>query len=105
MEGDNKNLKQRIVEVLRTAKKLFDIKWDRYTFLNGQYAIYGWIYKKDGVRDFIIVFVNENEIGFSTSSAKYSKALHQFFGSDIEHVNCIKVEELYQDASKLEIVE
>ena len=76
----------------------FPIEWDRFTEYNGEYAIYGWIQRKDGKRDFVLLQIYEEagEIkgGFTTSSAKYSEALNKFLFGDKPHNKCIKIENL-----------
>jgi hypothetical protein len=77
----------------------FPIEWDRFVEKDGEYGIYGWIKRKDGQRDFVLLEIYEEngqiKGGFSTSSAKYSKKLHEFlYGKKVPHNPCKKIEEL-----------
>jgi len=82
-----------IKQYIEYLSQHFPIKWDRYTEHEGEYNIYGWIKRKDGQRDFVLLQIYEEngEIkgGFTTSSAKYSQALNKFL-----YGQCIKIENL-----------
>jgi len=77
----------------------FPIEWDRFTENEGTYDIYGWIERKDGKRDFVLLtlWVDNNEVvgNFVTSSAKYSKAIYEYmYGTSEGHCDCKKISEL-----------
>lgn len=86
---------------LEAFAKAFPVEWDRYTQRDSSYDIYGWIARKDGKRDFVLLqldVVGETiNAGFVTSSAKYSKEISEFmFGARNEHSSCKKVAQLMQ---------
>jgi len=79
--------------------KLLPIVWDRFTESNGDYDIYGWITRKDGQRDFVLLqlYVDKDEIkgGYCTSSAKYSKEICMLlYGTVKDHSPCKKIIQL-----------
>lgn len=81
--------------------KVFPIVWDRFTELDGDYNIYGWIKRKDGQRDFVLLqlYIEGEDIkgGFVTSSAKYSAPICNYmYGESKDHNNCLKIESLKQ---------
>lgn len=79
--------------ILPQIKAAIPVIWDRFVRFNNQYTVFGWINRTDGQRDFLIIWFNEgdklSDIAFATSSAKYSKAVADLFGS--EHGDCTKV--------------
>jgi len=77
--------------------KLIPIEWDRFTEKEGYYNIFGWIERKDGKRDFVLVqlYLDNGEIkgDYCTSSAKYSEEIYKYFYGTIEgYINCQKIE-------------
>jgi len=78
-----------------------ELNWDRYMdYLADNdkkvYAIYGWIKRKDGDRDFLVISFYDDEnlsvesVWYTTSSAKYSKAFCDVVKSPV-HVECKNV--------------
>jgi hypothetical protein len=66
------------------------ITWDRVTDNGDSVKVYGWIPRKDGQRDFVLVDENEDGLEFTTSSAKYSKAIAKALAMEPgNHVPCI----------------
>jgi|SRR6185312_2259326 len=92
-----------IKNYLESLSKLIPIEWDRFTEdEGGDFNIYGWIKRKDGQRDFVLLnmFLEDGNIrsyksGFATSSAKYSKMIYMcLYGTTKGHNNCRKIESL-----------
>lgn len=87
-------------EFLEDMAKLIPIEWDRYTNSGTHYYVYGWIQRKDGKRDFVVVEMEQNEeslraIDFVTSSAKYSREIMKImFVTDAGHSDCKKISQL-----------
>lgn len=95
-----------IVDTLKKIDAVAPVEWDRFTKTDdGFYVVYGWICRKDGQRDFVMVAAWEDktadDVFFTTSSAKYSESIcRALYGEDEEHNSCIKIEELYKSLSK-----
>lgn len=88
-----------IKQFLESMARLIPIEWDRFTETNGQYNVYGWVKRKDGQRDFVLLqlYVEENKLKgtFHTSSAKYSKTIHMLlYHTTKGHVSCKKIENI-----------
>lgn len=87
-----------IKNILNNLSERFPIVWDRYVDADNFYGIYGWIKRKDGQRDFILLQIwTEPEfiISFTTSSAKYSMAIGDYlYNGEVEHTDCKKVKDL-----------
>jgi hypothetical protein len=86
--------------MLKQILEKFDfVEWDRYIESPGAYAIYGWIQRGDGKRDFLILYwtkVHKKIVTYVTSSAKYDNRISQLTGiSDIEQ--CKKISELLEE--------
>ena len=85
-----------IKEFLKLFVNVVPLEWDRYTENEGFYNVYGWIKRTDKQRDFLLLQFDDSallDVGFVTSSAKYSKAIHDYLSEDIdEHNDCIKIE-------------
>lgn len=88
---------------LITKKLANDIPviWDRFTSDDGFFVVYGWIARSDGQRDFLMISMDVDypaeDVFFTTSSAKYSREIMKcLFGSDEDHNDCRKIEELYR---------
>ncbi len=77
-------------EICESISNIVPVEWDRYT--EGKITnVYGWIKRSDGQRDFLLIQLMDGKFGFVTSSAKYSKVLHEYlFGDLVEHNDCIK---------------
>lgn len=92
--------------LLALLENAVPITWDRYTINDlGAYNIYGWIERKDGQRDFvllqIIIDTEGVNINYVTSSAKYTQEIGSIlFGEQVAHNECIKVQELIDNAIK-----
>jgi hypothetical protein len=92
-----------IKKYLESLSKLIPIEWDRFTEdEDGDFNIYGWIKRKDGQRDFVLLnlFLEDGNIrsyksGFATSSAKYSKMIYMcLYGTTKGHNSCRKIESM-----------
>src|SRR6185312_8254054 len=92
-----------IKKYLESLSKLIPIEWDRFTEdEDGDFNIYGWIKRKDGQRDFVLLnlFLEYGNIrsyksGFATSTAKYSKTIYMcLYGTTKGHNSCRKIESL-----------
>lgn len=92
---------------IKELAKIVPIEWDRFVVtedtVDKDWDIYGWIERKDGQRDFVLLSLyldSENGIkkirgGFVTSSAKYSKVIYKYFHGNVKgHNNCQKITEL-----------
>jgi len=90
--------------LLNVIAEQFPVKWDRWTKSDQEtpyFCVYGWIARKDGQRDFLVVEMWEdqeiNEAYFVTSSAKYSAMISELItGTKGDHNPCIKIEELFK---------
>lgn len=87
-----------IKEFITDMAKILPIVWDRFTVEDGNYDIYGWIARKDGQRDFVLLqlYIDNGVMkgGFCTSSAKYSKhILMLLYGTTKGHSPCKKIEQ------------
>lgn len=80
------------------------VKWDRYAIRDDKEGfIFGWIEREDGGYDFVNVTFNIANggfnIGFNTSSAKYSKELARRLGADLSvYVECRSAAEILDEA-------
>ena len=88
-----------IKEFIESIAKLIPIDWDRFTENDGEYNIYGWIKRKDGQRDFVLLQLYlENSVikgSYCTSSANYSKDIYMcLYGTTKGHSICQKIEKL-----------
>ena len=85
----NKNAKE-------TLKQFPEVKWDRFTIFVDEVEmvrVFGWIIRKDGQRDFLVIDFIDGEVdNYCTSSAKYSKKFSERLGFD--HIDCIKVAQI-----------
>lgn len=86
-----------IKKVIENIAYQIPVKWDRFTNEGYDYNIYGWLSRKDGQRDFILLqlyWENGDVKGsFVTSSAKYSEQLHKIlYDKEEGHVGCKKIE-------------
>lgn len=81
----------------KTLKKLSFVRWDRYVEFEEGIEFYGWISRKDGKFDFLVLdFFSDGFIDYSTSSAKYSlKILYMIGGKRGEHNPCKRIEKIY----------
>lgn len=76
------------------------VKWDRFTDNGGNIFVYGWIARKDGDRDFVVLDMTQKKDAlycntFVTSSAKYSREIMKhIYGNDESHTDCKKISEL-----------
>jgi hypothetical protein len=82
------------LDILDAFDTVCKIEWDRYTETEDQYTCYGWIGRRDGKKDFLVVnFGKEDElkdVWFCTSSAKYSKPFSDLLGNN-DHAACKKL--------------
>lgn len=78
--------------------------WDRWIRTDNEILVYGWIPRKDKERDFILVrswLDLDTEMYWfdtTTSSAKYSEQISQWFGDGQVHNKCRPVAELYKES-------
>jgi hypothetical protein len=88
-------------EVLR---RLTMVEWDRCTSSDVDMAVYGWIARSDGQRDFVmVVFIagSPHPESFATSSAKYSREIMRLLcGDDKGHIDCERVSDVFGDLLK-----
>jgi hypothetical protein len=73
------------------------VQWDRGVVGDEHVVVYGWIPRPDGRRDFALIEFKRatgQPTWWLTSSAKYSKALHEWCGGKPEeHVDCVPFSE------------
>jgi hypothetical protein len=78
------------------------VQWDRGVVGDQRTIIYGWIRRSDGARDFAIIEFDHSTglpSWWLTSSAKYSKVLHEWCGGKAEeHVDCVPFQEAMRRA-------
>ena len=101
LETYNKKLKmEKLIDVLNRLKDEVEVEWDRFTLSadNNFYFVYGWIKRKDGQRDFVIIEFwcdSPDALWYSTSSAKYTEKICEIIsGQKGEHNPCRKISEL-----------
>lgn len=93
------SLKESAKSVIKKLESI-PIEWDRFTGDDDEMFVYGWIKRKDGQRDFVVIILlsmqsGNNYVNFTTSSAKYSsKICELLFGELSEHQPCVKVKDL-----------
>jgi len=88
-------------EILNSFKAICpSIEWDRYVDAYDELIFYGWIPRSNKQRDFLVIFfspdANLNDVGYVTSSAKFSQAFCDLIGG--VHNPCKKI--FYNDISK-----
>lgn len=68
---------------------LVEVTWDRFVESDGYTAVYGWIVRTDGDRDFVLLQQHgDGRPWMVTSSAKHSKE----FGARLNpHIDCRQV--------------
>ncbi|HEA65079.1 MAG TPA: hypothetical protein ENI02_02945 [Candidatus Aminicenantes bacterium] len=84
MESSKKQLLERVL------KKLDFVNWDRYFGVGNDLTFFGWIDRKDGYKDFVVIDFIGKEISFATSSKEYSKKIADLL--NVEHSDCERVE-------------
>lgn len=94
----------RMVEAIRA---LHFVEWDRGVPAtvgdDTQVTAYGWVARKDGKRDFVLLetWDSWHGVSFTTSSAKWSKEISRvLYGSAVEgetHNDCVRVKELFPE--------
>lgn len=70
------------------------VTWDRYAGSGSEFDAYGWIPRRDGQRDFVVLQFNRFGVGFITSSAKYSAAISTILNGGVPsatHNECVRV--------------
>jgi hypothetical protein len=77
-----------------------EVTWDRYCSpKNDAACFYGWIARRDGLRDYFALYFHKGEIySYQTTSAKYSlefaRRLQERIGRKVKHIPCRRVEDL-----------
>ena len=98
MEHDNL-----IKNYLTSFSQKFPVEWDRYCESGNHYDVYGWIRRRDGQRDFVLLHFDitalpgrKLDVNFVTSSAKYSEEIYKFiFDGETEgHNSCIRIADM-----------
>lgn|SRR3990167_10972126 len=85
-------MKKKIIKILNLFPEVI---WDRYSGGLKDMAIFGWIDRKDGRKDFLVMdIVNGKPQFFRTSSAKLSKSFSERLGWT--HSDCKRVEDLFR---------
>ena len=79
----------------------FGVRWDRVIEGNGMVAIYGWLDRKDGARDFVMLLYEGDTMRFFTSSAKYSKRISVALQTTGKHEPCQPFTEWLSKYNKL----
>lgn len=83
-----------IDEIRKILNKFPKVKWDRYTEDGLVSNFFGWIKRKDGQSDFLILsFVDKKLWWYFTSSAKFSKKIAKKLKQ--KHLECTRVEDLF----------
>ncbi len=69
------------------------VLWDRCTVAGDETTIYGWIDRRDGRKDFVLVQFTGPLVGFTTSSARWSRTIHEvIYGPRAgDHNDCRRV--------------
>jgi hypothetical protein len=66
------------------------VEWDRVTDEGDAVKVYGWIQRRDGKRDFVLVRFDDETVEFTTSSAKHSAEIARLLCFEKgEHVHCV----------------
>ena len=92
-------MKKKIKEIVHSFPKVI---WDRWIGSFRYLTVFGWIKRKDGKSDFLVLDIIDGKVErFRTSSAKLSKSFSQRLGflhegckrveDDFNSVNCIKL--------------
>ena len=90
-------------ELAQAMNKLPFVTWDRFTEdPDGDLDVYGWIARDDGRSDFVMLVFprpfDPEYVGFSTSSAEYSKEIGRLLhGGESVHFDCQRVDEHFGD--------
>lgn len=75
-----------------------EVKWDRMAGEYDKFAIYGWIDRPDGKKDFVILIFDDLRVScYLTSSSKLSPEIGRRLGFDSNHKPCVRVEHLFPD--------
>lgn len=109
MQEELKNIVQNYLRALDF------VTWDRYTLTNQgitgleEYKVYGWIAREeDAYKDFVVLTVTEytddkHEVGYITSSSKYSEIIAEVLEIDGNHNPCIRVEDTFGITNMVEL--
>ena len=80
-------------KIKKVLKQFTEVKWDRFVAKENWVRVFGWIKRKDGKRDFLVIdFLSSVVMDFCTSSAKYSKLFSERL--NFKHTDCKKVKNL-----------
>jgi len=74
----------------RVLKRLDFVSWDRYFGEGDNLTFFGWIGRKDGYKDFVVLDFSIKPIWFATSSKKYSSKIADLLNQ--KHSDCRRVE-------------
>lgn len=74
------------------------VEWDRMSLGRGKRNemmafLYGWIARPDGRSDFVVVFVDHDGLGFTTSSAARSDEIAGLLDLGGDHLPCKRIED------------
>lgn len=85
-------------DICKILSDKIPVTWDRFTLKDNYYMIYGWIKRRDCNRDFVLIYFENpcelSDVGFCTSSAKYSEQISTLLMQNIGHVGCINFEDI-----------
>lgn len=78
-----------------------EVEWDRFSgTTKDEMAVYGWIKRKDGNKDFLILCITGFKVTWwITSSSIYSKT----FSERIDHNLCKRVENSYPNTQHIKL--
>ncbi len=83
-----------IKKIKKTLNVFPEVKWDRYTEIEGESNFFGWIEREDGKSDFLVLsFIDSRLWWYMTSSAKFSKEISKRL--KLGHSECKRVEQLF----------
>lgn len=101
---------QEVRDALATYLNLFpEVRWDRLTEYGGYRAFYGWIDRKDGKADFMLLGVEgDRVVRYLKSSKDYSQEFAERLGGTgllVDHQDCQRVEDLGLSVNAITLTE
>ena len=76
--------------IANVLRKLHFVNWDRYFGEGDCLTFFGWINRKDSYKDFVTLEFHGKDLGYATSSAKYTKQIAEIL--NMGHSKCHRVE-------------
>lgn len=74
-----------------------EVIWDRCV-RGDRLLVYGWLSRPDSQADFVLLAFTPDGVGFTTSSARYSREFSErLFGHAKTHRDCERVADLFGD--------